>query len=63
LLLVTPLLAAYGSSSWSWVGGPIASLILVALAEAADDRRRAGLPGTNLDHVTVAAAAAGTDPS
>jgi hypothetical protein len=63
LLLVSPLLAAYGSSSWSWIGGPVASLILFALAEAASDRGSDRTPATNVGHVTIAAAAAGTDPS
>jgi hypothetical protein len=58
LLLVTPLLSAYGSSSWSWIGGPVASLILVVLAEAASDRRPRRIGGANVGHVTVAEAAA-----
>jgi|tagenome__1003787_1003787.scaffolds.fasta_scaffold20708478_3 hypothetical protein len=34
LVTVTPLLAGYGSSRWSWVGGPVASLALWALEHA-----------------------------
>jgi len=34
LLTVTPLLAGYGSSRWSWVGGPVASLAVWALEHA-----------------------------
>jgi len=34
LLTVTPLLAGYGSSKWSWVGGPVASLAVWALEHA-----------------------------
>lgn len=37
LVLVTPLLAEYGSSSWSWIGGPIAALILSALGKTTGD--------------------------
>ena len=37
-VLVTPLLAEYGSSSWSWIGGPIASLILLILGDTTSAR-------------------------
>jgi hypothetical protein len=31
LILVTPLLVIYGSSAWSWIGGPVAALLLAIL--------------------------------
>jgi len=34
LLTVTPLLAGYGSASWSWLGGPVAALAVWALEHA-----------------------------
>ena len=34
LVTVTPLLAGYGSSKWSWIGGPVASLAVWALEHA-----------------------------
>jgi len=40
LLTVTPLLAGYGSSRWSWVGGPVASLAVWALEHAQREPER-----------------------
>jgi len=31
LVLVTTLLLVYGSSSWSWIGGPVAALFVFGL--------------------------------
>ena len=38
LLVVTPLLAAYGRFDWSWVAGPVASLAIWALDRGAHAR-------------------------
>jgi hypothetical protein len=41
LLLVTPLLLAYGSSGWSWVVGPLAAIAVRMLeAKPAEATRR-----------------------
>jgi len=40
LVTVTPLLAGYGSSRWSWVGGPVASLAVWALEHAQREPER-----------------------
>jgi hypothetical protein len=37
LALVTPLVALYGSGAWSWVVGPIASLVVWALDAVAHE--------------------------
>jgi len=40
LILVTPLLMLYGSTNWSWAGGPVAAAAIAALTRAASPRTR-----------------------
>ena len=37
LVAVTPLLATFGSSRWSWLAGPVSSLAIYALGHDHDD--------------------------
>jgi hypothetical protein len=39
-IIVTPLLTLYGSTSWSWAGGPVAAAAIAALTRAASPRTR-----------------------
>ena len=46
LVTVTPLLATFGASRWSWLGGPVSSLAIYALGHDQNDQEADRLPRT-----------------